>query len=226
MSIQLCINPAYESYREFISRVPQILCTDEGNVIRKARNELRELDYKGQHFVVKSFAIPNLINRVAYGWLRSGKAQRSFENAEYLISHGIGSPEPVAWIAERQGLFYSHSYYICLKSECPQTYADILSGQVEREDEVLEAIAQTTAHLHAIGLLHRDYSRGNILIGFQGDGSIQIELIDLNRIRYHQSISVEAGLQNLFERLPVTPHQHEVMEQAYRKARKREEVER
>ena len=226
MSAYIHIDSAFSACRSWVERLPEIFSTNEGKVIRKARNELREMSIEGQTVIVKSFAIPNLINQLIYGKLRKSKAERSFCYAQLLRAHGIGSPQPMAWMILREGGLLTRSYYVSLKSTCPYTFADVVAGRVEREADVLTAIASTTAQLHRAGMIHKDYSRGNILIGFASDGSVQIELIDLNRIRFRRSISVQQGLDNLFERLPVTPQQRQLMQQVYLEARQGKEVDR
>lgn len=226
MSAYIHIDSAFSACRSWVERLPEIFSTNEGKVIRKARNELREMSIEGQTVIVKSFAIPNLINQLIYGKLRKSKAERSFCYAQLLRAHGIGSPQPMAWMILREGGLLTRSYYVSLKSTCPYTFADVVAGRVEREADVLIAIASTTAQLHRAGMIHKDYSRGNILIGFASDGSVQIELIDLNRIRFRRSISVQQGLDNLFERLPVTPQQRQLMQQVYLEARQGKEVDR
>lgn len=205
---------------EFVASLPQLFERGEGEVIYDGRNQLRRFNVESRSLIVKSFRTPNFVNRIAYGWLRSSKAQRSFEYAARLRSIGIGSPAPVGWLTERSGLLFGRSYYACLESTLPYTYKDIMAGTLapDLERRALEAIGLTTARLHDNGMLHKDYSRGNIIFGPAADGSISVEIIDLNRIRFG-TVSLEAGLVNLFERLPVTAEQHAIMEYAYRKAR-------
>ena len=197
--------------------------------------------------VVKEFGVPNIVNRLIYGRLRKSKAQRSYEYAQWLLAHGIGSPVPLAWATDRCGLLLGRSYYVSLRSACTHTFADLIreegvsqsvevassasadslcSAAEERqslspadEAKILGSIAKTTARLHSLGAIHRDYSRGNILWELQPDGTILVELVDLNRLRFPGSISVAEGLANLRERLPMTPDQWQVMETAYREAR-------
>lgn len=192
----------------------------EGEIIYDGRNQLRRFVVDGRSLIVKAFRTPNFVNRIAYAWLRPSKAQRSFDYAARLRSLGIGSPAPVGWLTERVGLLFRRSYYVCLESALPYTYKDIMAGHLDPELErrSLEAIAFVTARLHDAGMLHKDYSRGNILFGPQPDGSISVEIIDLNRIRFG-SVSLEAGLANFAERLPATPEQRAIMEDVYRKAR-------
>lgn len=214
------VAPEFASMDEFVVSLPQLFERGEGEVIYDGRNQLRRFNVEGRSLIVKSFRTPNFVNRIAYGWLRSSKAQRSFEYAARLRSIGIGSPAPVGWLTERSGLLFGRSYYVCLESTLPYTYKDIMAGTLapDLEHRALEAIGLTTARLHNAGMLHKDYSRGNILFGPAADGSISVEIIDLNRIRFG-TVSLEAGLDNLFERLPATPEQHAIMEDAYRKAR-------
>lgn len=213
------IDSQHPQLKEFVLSLPQRFEAGEGTSIREARNSLRIFHTDGMEVVVKSFGIPNILNRIIYGTFRPCKAKRSFRYASLLRKNGIGSPQPLAWISYRKGLLFGRSYYVSLRSGCPYTFEDLMKGQVEREEEVLRAIAHTTARLHDARMLHKDYSRGNILIGFSPDGEIEIELIDLNRIRFFHTISVEKGLQNMFERLPVSSHQHDIMKKAYREAR-------
>lgn len=205
----------FEQCREFFSSLPEIFQTDRGRIIYNRRNQLRELSFNGHDFVVKSYQVPHFVNRLVYGLLRPSKAKRSYEYAEMLLKMGIGSPQPVAYLTERfLGFFFGRSYFVSLKSECPYTYEDVMNHRVPNEEEVLKAIGKVTARLHNAGLIHMDYSRGNILIGFDNEGKVKIELIDLNRIRFRK-ISMKEGLANLFERLPADDRQHAVMKDAY-----------
>ena len=210
------IENAYAECRTFVEALPQIFRSNRGSVIYKRRNELRVLESEGHLFVVKSFAIPNLLNRLVYGTLRRSKAQRSFEYAQMLMSKGIESPRPVAWMSERSGLLFGRSYFVSEKSACPYTYNDIIRGALPAADEerYLRLIAQMVARLHNGGMVHQDLSRGNILFG---DGD-RVELIDLNRLRFH-SVDIDEGCSNFAERLPASEHQRRLMAQAYAQAR-------
>lgn len=207
------------NYRElavYAKTLPALFRLDKGEVIYKGRNELRKMDWNGTEVVVKSFRVPNLINRIAYGVFRSSKAQRSFEYAEMLRREGIGSPAPVAYYTERNGLLFTRSYYACLKSECPYSYVNLMRGDFPGQEDILRAIARTTAALHERGYLHKDYSRGNILFR-RTDKGVEVEIIDLNRIRFRK-VGMEEGCRN-FERLPGTPEMFAILADEYAKAR-------
>ena len=138
-----------------------------------------------------------------------------------LQQHGIGVPTPVAYYSERfLGLFFGRSYYVSLLSTLPYTYNDIVNGNLSPSDEedFLKAIGLTTARLHNAGMIHHDYSRGNLLLGKNAEGKACVELIDLNRLRFHE-ISMDEGCQNFAERLPATNVQRHTMAEAYAKER-------
>lgn len=210
------VDAGFCTLTSYVKALPALFKYDSGTVIYKGRNELREMDWHGTKVVIKSFRVPNLINRIAYGVFRSSKAQRSFEYAEMLRREGIGSPAPVAYYTERNGLLFTRSYYVSLKSECPYSYVNLMRGDFPGQEEILRAIARTTAALHEKGYLHKDYSRGNILFRHTDKG-VEVEIIDLNRIRF-RTVNMEEGCRN-FERLPGTPEMFAILADEYAKAR-------
>lgn len=210
------VNEAYKGLSDFVKVLPVHFKNGDGEVIYKGRNELREFNCKGLNLVVKSFRKPNLVNQIVYGLFRSSKAERSYEYADMLLKSGIGSPYPVAYYTERTGLFFTRSYYVSLKSECPYTYYDLVKTDFPGQEQILRAIARTTAAMHEHGYLHKDYSRGNILFK-ETDGGVKVEIIDLNRIRFME-IGMEVGCKN-FERLPGTQKMFTVLADEYAKAR-------
>ena len=132
------------------------------------------------------------------------------------MKSGIGSPQPVGYYTERTGLLFERRYYVSLKSECPYTYYDLVKNNFSNQEQILRAIARTTAAMHEHGYLHKDYSRGNILFK-DTEQEIKVEIIDLNRIRFKE-IGMDEGCKN-FERLPGTPEMFAVLADEYAKAR-------
>mgnify|MGYP004645608971 FL=1 len=212
----VCVNEVYEELTYFVKVMPRLFRYEKGELIYKGRNELRAFHYKGIDMVVKSFQTPNWVNRIVYGLFRSSKAERSYRYADMLLKSGIGSPRPVGYYTERYLLFFTRSYYVSLKSLCPYTYYDLVKRDFPNRDEILRAIARTTARMHECGYLHKDYSRGNILFREREKG-VEVEIIDLNRIRFRK-IGLEEGCKN-FERLPGTDDMLAVLADEYAKAR-------
>lgn len=213
------VYPPYTSLTDFIRTLPERFARGEGTCIYKGRNELRRFEVNGWKLVVKSFATPHIINRLVYGSIRASKAKRSCQYALLLHKIGIGSPDPVGYLNLRSaaGLLFDKSYLVTLESQCPYTYKDLFTPHFEATGDIVTHIARMTAKLHENHILHKDYSRGNILFNVSKDGGITLELIDLNRIRFGK-VSIVAGCRN-FERLPVTPEMQRLMATTYAQAR-------
>ena len=157
------VNPDCQELTEFVRSVPDRFHRQEGVVIYRGRNELRKITYQGQDFVVKSFRRPNCINRWVYGTFRPSKARRSFEHANLLMAAGIGTPRPIGYIELRRHWEFDESYYITAMSSCPYTYEELFRRPFANEDDIIRAVALTTARMHDQGYAHKDYGRGNIL---------------------------------------------------------------
>ena len=210
--------PEFEAQQEFIASLPERFERGEGKIIYNGRNQLREFTNNGVTMVVKSFCLPSFINRIAYGFLRSSKAQRSLEYAQLLLSKGIATPAPIGYVTERKGLLFGRSYYASLKSDYTHNFYDAVQPGVANRDKFLVAVAETTARLHECGFLHKDYSAGNILLRELPDGTVRVEIIDLNRIRFRE-IGLEEGCKN-FERLPMNAEIVSVIAPPYAATRK------
>ena len=211
--MKIYTNPLYAEHHEFIASLPEKFQRGEGKIIYDGRNQLRAFTHKGIEFVVKSFCLPSFINRIAYGWFRSSKAQRSYEYANILLNKGILTPTPIGYVTERRHGLFARSFYVSLKSDYTHNFNDIINEKPEGLSKYLEAVAQTTALLHNNGMLHKDYSAGNVLMKEMSDGHIRVEIIDLNRIRFHK-IGINEGCKN-FERLPVNDEALKVLSKAY-----------
>ena len=177
----------------------------DGEVIHQGRNTLRR--YEGA--VSKQFGVPSLWRGIVYGWFCKSKAQRSYEYAARLKDL---TPKPIAYREVRYIGVLRESWYVSQESDCQYTFNELIGNTAfPHREEILSAIGVFTARLHRIGVLHGDYSGGNIL--FNDDGS-KVQVIDLNRIHFCRHISTEHGLQN-FERLNIDAQALQVMASAY-----------
>lgn len=212
------VTAEFGELHDFVRTLPyRFTHTQTGKVIYSGRNELREFSVGDYRVVVKSFCRPHLLNRFVYGWFRKSKAQRSCEYAALLRSLGIHSPAPVGWCAVRHGLLFSDSYYACLRSEMPYTYFDFMQQRIAEPADYLREIGRVAARMHEAGMIHRDFSRGNLLIGCDAQGRPQVEIIDLNRIRF-RSVSLAEGMAN-FDRLPASAEMKRWMAEGYAEVR-------
>ena len=208
-------NPSTPQHAEFIKRLPAIFDT-EGEVIYQGRNVLKRFVNEGQRIIVKSYCDAVWFNRIVYRFFRAPKAQRSYEYAALLLDIGVGSPLPIGYNIQYRGLMIGRSYFACLESECPFTYRDFRKRSFDNEKDILLAIADTTSKLHEHGVIHKDYSAGNILFG-TFDSKVKVEIVDLNRIRF-EKVGMEEGCRN-FDRLPGTPEALRIMSDEYARLR-------
>ena len=177
----------------------------EGEVMDARRNILRMTE----GVVVKQFATPGIWKGIWYGWFGKSKARRSYENALRL---GTLTPKPIAYREVRYFGILRESWYACEEAKGMHTFNELIgTPDYPNRQKILEAIGRFTATLHQRGILHADYSGGNIL--FTADGS-EVKVIDLNRIRFCRSLSRTARLNN-FKRLNIDREALRVMANAY-----------
>ncbi len=164
------------------------------------RNELRVFDLDGTPITVKSFKIPNLINRVAYRYFRKSKARRSYEYAQRLRSLGIGTPAPIAF-AEAEGALYSKSFYVCAHIDFDLEFRDLVDNPLYAKDtEILRAFTAFTFMMHEQGVHFLDHSPGNTLIQKTANG-YSFYLVDLNRMAFKR-MGFKDRMQNMSRLTP------------------------
>ena len=187
----IVMNPKYESLRGWVESLPEQFATT-GEVIYDARNQIRTYSKQGYALCVKRFHAPRCINRIVYTYLRSSKAQRSYENGMYMLAHEVGTPEPIAYIlCYRHGLL-EYSYLVTLQSRLTRLNREFTLAYTPELDQTIRPLARFTAHMHEQGILHLDFSPGNILWD-KVDGDYQFELIDTNRMRVGHPVSLREG---------------------------------
>jgi len=180
---------------DFIDCLPKIFHS-EGKTIFKERNELKIFERYGMDFVVKLFKKPHFINAAAYTTIRTSKAERAYMHALILKEKEILTPTPVAFIEiKKKGLLFD-SYFIARKSRFYREIRELsVSPGLSEAGRVLTDFARFTVTLHQKGVLHKDYSPGNILFG-EVDDHYEFELVDLNRMKF-----CEVNLKDRFKNL-------------------------
>ena len=191
--MKIVIHPKYEFLRTWLEELPATF-EQQGEVIYEERNQIRRMPADGMQVVVKRFHTPNIINRIAYTLLCKPKAVRAYENAVELKKRGICTPEPIGYLLCGNGLL-KESYLVTLQSDLTHTFYDFRDGKIAGKEDLIEAFAQYAASLHNHGVLHKDFSPGNILYG-QKEGTWQFELVDINRMRFGY-VSPKEGCYNL-----------------------------
>ncbi|MDE6397311.1 MAG: hypothetical protein K2K84_08565, partial [Muribaculaceae bacterium] len=176
--------PGYESLRELIETIATAGVPAEAVEHRGYRNRLFTLPTPAGQVNIKAFRLPTFPNKFIYTNFRKSKARRSAEHALKLLSLGIGTPPPVAWIEIKRGGQLRESYYISLEVpvEGDLRYWERLPA-VER-DTLLEAYARFMVRLHEHGVLHHDLSPGNVIWTRDEHGDYNFKLVDLNRMSF------------------------------------------
>ncbi len=210
------VHPDFKEEEEFFYSLPDIF-DNQGETIHSGRNIIKIFNAGNRKWVVKSFQSPNVVNRFIYGIFRKSKARRSYEYALKLLSLGIATPQPIGYYEQKIFFLFHKSFYVSERSECNHRFEELIRDvNFPDREKILKAVARFTAELHEKGVLHSDYSAGNILFS-QTNDDIHIELIDLNRLKFGK-ISKTAGCRN-FERLNLEPEALKTMAEEYAVAR-------
>lgn len=172
------------------------------------RNSIKLFEVENITINVKSFKIPNLINKIAYKYFRKSKAQRSYEFANRLIENGIGTPQPIAFVENFTPLGLKDSYYFSEHINCDLTYRELVEIENYPDNEnILRQFTRFSYLLHQKGIEFKDHSPGNTLIIQSQKGQYDFYLVDLNRMEFHDSMPFELRMRNLCR---LTPHKEMV----------------
>ena len=182
------------------------------------RNKIKLFEIEGKTINIKSFKIPNLINKIAYKYFRKSKARRSFEFANKLIEFGFGTPQPIAFLENKNLIGLKDSYYVSEHLQADLTYRELVEiPNYPDQDSILRQFTRFSYNLHQKGVEFKDHSPGNTLIKKVSDTKYDFFLVDLNRMEFHNEMSFELRMKNLCR---LTPHKEmvEVMSNEYAKA--------
>lgn len=207
-------SPGYESYRK---QIREAICNFEHagvKVGRGKRNMVRRIESGDLLLNIKAFKKPNPFNRLVYRYFRKSKARRSFEYAHQLLSMDIGTPQPLAYM-EASGILLGESHYVSEHIDEDLTFRTLIENpDYPGRESILRQFTQFTHRMHESGVLFLDHSPGNTLIKNEGSDQYAFFLVDLNRMRMHVSLGVEARIGN-FARLSATDDMIRVMSDEY-----------
>ena len=215
------INPKYEYLREYVERIPEDFET-LGTVIHSGRNLIKMIKVDGLDINVKRYAIPPLINRIAYAFFRPSKGKRAFVYPEKLLEKGFESPCPIAYIEETKMGLIGHSYFMSIQSPYRYNFCQFGNADIESCADVVTAFAEFTARLHEAGILHLDYSPGNILYDKIGE-EYHFSLVDINRMHFGE-VDIKKGCANFARLWGQTPF-FILLGKEYARSRKMDEEE-
>lgn len=193
--MRVIINPKYAHLQKQIENIPDYF-ENERDVVYDGRNILKRINLDNVDVVVKSFKKPHIINRVVYSFFRQSKAERSYIYSMEIQKHGFQTPEPVAMIEQYHGGLLSRSYYVCCY-DGGETVRCLMDGKVAGNEDKLLAFARYTVALHQAGILHLDYSPGNILIHQKDANEYCFSLVDVNRMQLLSEIDCDTVCRNM-----------------------------
>lgn len=162
------------------------------------RNKIKLFDLDGKTINIKSFKIPNIVNKIAYKYFRKSKARRSFEYATILLEKGIGTPQPIAFLENFIGFGLKDSYYASEHLVTELTYRELVEiPNYPDHDTILRQFTKFTFDLHEKGVEFLDHSPGNTLIKKVAANKYDFFLVDLNRMNFHDNMDFEQRMNNL-----------------------------
>lgn len=198
MKNKLVFNPSFISNEKKVSDCIENFDTTGVVFIEGKRNKIKLFDIEGKKINIKSFKKPGIINKLVYKFFRKSKAKRSFEYASTLLENNIGTPQPVAFFEHHDFLGLNESYYASEHLETELTFRELVQIPDYPENEIiLRQFTRFSFDLHEKGIEFLDHSPGNTLIKKESDGNYSFYLVDLNRMKFHESMDFETRMKNL-----------------------------
>ncbi len=214
--MQLLINPKFAHLRNYLLEL-EAHFEDEGKPLYRgvSRNEMRTLTVDGLTLWVKRYGKTKVKHKLR-PWRRS-QAEKAYIGPLRLRERGFESPEPVAYVSIRTGLFSHRRYFVSLKMDLRFTMEDFVDVHEEEKPEGIVAFARFVARLHNKGVVHTNFASKNILFDTK-DGHWHFALAETNRIKTKRHIGQKEGCRN-FARLTGTTDFFEQVATAYAEAR-------
>lgn len=196
--MQIEIHPDYKNLKNCIlDCISQF--NDKGELIYGgSRNSIKTFEVDDLVLNVKAFKKPNFIKKIIYTYIRPSKAKRSFQFAKKLKSISIGTPQPIAYVENKDILGLSTSYYVCEHLEYDLMFRELVTEPEWPDHEIiLRQFTQLCFKMHQHGIEFKDHSPGNTLIKKVGKQQYEFYLVDLNRMNFHDHMSLESRMHNL-----------------------------
>lgn len=226
MTQKIVLNQQFTIKKEEIKSIIDNFDLIEDYVAKGTRNSIKKTSLKeGEVITIKSFKVPNTINKFVYRFFRKSKAERSYTYAKKLIDLGFKTPNPIAYIENKTALSFLDSYYICEYTQYDFLFRDIVEKEnFPNTNVILRQFAKFTYDLHEAGIEFLDHSPGNTLIKKIDENKYEFYLVDLNRMNFHDNMEFNLRINN-FSR--ITPHKEmiEVIGKEYAKLINRPEQE-
>ena len=205
--MNIVVASEYEDLRAWLMQVPRLFADNQGELLYRARNQIRLFDVDGRKLVVKRFKRNGIVKAMVYTLFRKNKARRSYENAGLLRQRGFTTPHEVAYIEQRTAGLVTQVYYVCAYTDA-QPIRPRLIEQEPFDERLATDYARYVASLHEAGVLHRDLNPTNVLFSItqhhptptthHPTPTTTFELIDINRMEFFDgAVPKAACMENL-----------------------------
>jgi hypothetical protein len=197
------INNKFDSIKDLILEHILHFNSSGKYFVEGQRNAIKLFEIEGITLNIKSFKKPNLVNKIAYRYFRKSKARRSFEYASKLMDLGIGTPNPIAYLENFDFIGLNDSYYVCEHLENVFEFRALVQNEdFNKRESIIRQFVEFSYQMHQKGVEFLDHSPGNTLIKGNNDGTYSFYLVDLNRMKFHESIDFQTRMKNLSHLTP------------------------
>lgn len=194
----IIINPQYKQLEHFITSIPDIFII-QGNIVQNGRNLIKTfVTPDGTVLNVKRYHKPHGINAIVYSTgLRKSKGLRAYKHAKIITDRGFETPTEIAYIEERSfASIIGYTYFISLQSKYKHKMYEWGNAKQGTFENFAHAFGIYSARLHNAGILHRDYTPGNVLWDKDSKGRYYFSLVDTNQM-YFGNVGFSSGCKNI-----------------------------
>lgn len=182
MKHKYTLNDKYISFKDFLLDIRKSF-EKSAKYVHKARNEIKIINIESKELVVKSFKIPNFVNKLIYTFFKDSKAKKSYDNSVKIIDF---VPQPIGYIEFHRFGLIADSYFVSENFKYDFTIREpLINDDFLDKEKVFKEFAKFTYLLHQQNIFHLDYSPGNILIKKDGDG-YTFKIVDINRMKFQE----------------------------------------
>lgn len=179
-------------YNDLIKNI-RVYFSESKTSIWDKRNKIKTIFFDKEDITIKSFKIPHFINKIVYTFLRPSKAERSYHNSMKILEF---VPKPIGYTEYTKFGFLHDSYFLSEKYAYDFTIREpLIQDNFEDRENIFKQFAAFTHALHLKGVVHLDYSPGNILIKKMSDHTYEFKIIDVNRMEF-KMLSQEEKLES------------------------------
>lgn len=195
--MKIIINSNFKSQEKAIVQLVKRFFEEGDLIVKGSRNIIKSNFLAEEKVNIKFFQKPGFLKSIIYSFFRSTKAKRSYDYANYLIANSIQTPQPIAYLEERNGFgLLGDSFYISQQIDYDFTIRELIHNPLfPNRDTILEQFAEFTFKMHEANVNFLDHSPGNTLIIDKGNNLYAFYLIDLNRMKF-EKLSIEDRMDN------------------------------